>query len=101
VDWDNDDNDVSGMNFGWISPEDYFRMHKHNDGWPNPSADLLPGTSRTTNALTFLLLGPIMKVLRKMPDVPCDIFDPIWNNTCYQTLSYIDTVHSPLLFSMS
>jgi len=68
VDFDNDDNDVAGLNFGWKSHEDYFRMHKHNDGWPNPSADLLP--------------GPIMKVLRKMPDVPCDIFDPDYTNTC-------------------
>ena len=75
VDFDNDDNDVAGLNFGWRSIEDYFRMHKHNDGWPNPSADLLP--------------GPIMKVLRKMPDVPCDIFDPDYTNTCYQTLAFI------------
>ena len=76
VDFDNDDNDVAGINFGWRSIEDYFRMHKHNDGWPNPSADLLP--------------GPIMKVLRKMADVPCDIFDPDYTNTCYQTLAFID-----------
>ena len=76
VDIDNDDDDASGFNFGWISPDDHFRVHKINDLWPNPAADYLP--------------GPVMKVRRKIPGVSCANAPYNSSTTCYQTLAYID-----------
>ena len=73
----NVDNDAIGLQFGWKSLDDHFRIYKMNDRWPNPSYDNLP--------------GPIFKVHRKIPGVPCNATVSYTAETsCYQIMSWID-----------
>ena len=79
VDILNDDDDGVGLNFGWRSEDDFFRLHKINDIWPNPASDYVN--------------GPGLKVKKKIPGVYCWDFDQI-NATadlCFETLSFADS----------
>ena len=79
VDIDNDDDDAVGMVFGYQSDDDFFRVFKINDLWPNPAADFLT--------------GPVFKVQRKVKGVSCanGPFDDS-NPSCLQTLAFVDSV---------
>ena len=79
VDIENDDSDAVGFNFGWQSDDDFFRVFKMNNAWPNPAADFLT--------------GPVFKVQRKLVGVSCA--NAPYNETnpsCMQTLAFIDEV---------
>ena len=78
VDIGNDDDDAVGINFGWQSIDDHFRMHKINDIWPNPASDYVN--------------GPGMKVKKKIPGKTCvDFGDTATvDDLCYTTIAFAD-----------
>ena len=76
VDLVNNDNDGVGINFGWKSEFDYFRVQKINDVWPSPAADSVG--------------GPALKLKRRIPGMPCDASPMNETNLCMTTISFID-----------
>ena len=76
-DVDNYDNDGIGFVFGWKSEKDHFKAHKVNDIWPNPAADSV--------------VGPSMKVKRRLGDRSCQPQPMDESNNCYETVTYIDS----------
>ena len=73
---DNQDNDGIGMNFGWKSTDDFFRVHKINDQWNVEPSDYVD--------------MPVMKARRKIPGKSC-ADTQIFGNSCMETIGFVDT----------
>ncbi|MEM8587841.1 MAG: hypothetical protein AAGG65_07245, partial [Pseudomonadota bacterium] len=80
----NNDNDGVGLNFGWKSLDDHFRVHKINDVWPTPLVDYVQ--------------MPHWKIRRRLTGRTCEGVMTDATN-CYETVAFIDG-ESPRLFSV-
>ena len=72
---DNQDNDAVGFNFGWLSTESFFRVHKINDVWVTPNAD----------GVTM----PVLKIRWRIPGTSCAGFTNA-SNPCFETIGFVD-----------
>lgn len=67
-----DDNDASGIIFGYNGESDYYQTAMHNDGWPGNPSDSVP--------------GPYIKISQRN-QLPCN-GTMTADNDCYDLLAY-------------